>query len=136
MAGLVKKMSATLGPEFDIEVLEMHHRAKIDAPSGTALMLGQAAADGRAVSLAEKAVRQRDGHTGARNYGDIGFATLRGGAVVGEHTVMFAGPAERIEITHKAQSREMFARGAVSAAIWANDQKPGLYDMSDVLGLK
>lgn len=135
VAGLVKRMAATLGPEFDIEILEMHHRAKIDAPSGTALMLGKAAADGRGVALAEKAVRTRDGHTGARNYGDIGFAALRGGAVVGDHTVMFAGPAERIEITHKAESREMFARGAVSAAVWAQDQKPGLYNMNDVLGL-
>ena len=135
VAGLVKKMAATLGPEFDIEILEMHHRAKIDAPSGTALMLGQAAADGRAVALSEKAVRSRDGHMGARNYGDIGFAALRGGAVVGDHTVMFAGPAERIEITHKAESREMFARGAVSAAVWAKTKKPGLYNMNDVLGL-
>ncbi len=135
VAGLVRKMAATLGPEFDIEILEMHHRAKIDAPSGTALMLGQAAADGRKVALQEKAVRKRDGHTGARNYGDIGFAALRGGAVVGDHTVMFAGPAERIEITHKAESREMFARGAVSAAVWAENQKPGCYNMNDVLGL-
>ena len=135
VAGLVKKVASSLGEEFDIEILEMHHRAKIDAPSGTALMLGQAAAAGRAVALAEKAVRSRDGHTGARKNGDIGFASLRGGAVVGDHTVIFAGPAERIEISHKAESREMFARGAVKAALWAQDQRPGLYNMLDVLGL-
>ena len=132
---LVKKVAAVLGDEFDIEVLEMHHKHKIDAPSGTALMLGKAAADGRKVNLQAKSVRVRDGHTGARKVGDIGFATLRGGAVIGDHTVMFSSEAERIELTHKAQSREMFARGAVRAAMWAMDQKPGLYDMQDVLGL-
>jgi 4-hydroxy-tetrahydrodipicolinate reductase len=136
LQGLVKKVASVLGDEFDIEVLEMHHKHKIDAPSGTALMLGQAAADGRKVSLQDKSVRSRDGHTGARKAGDIGFATLRGGAVIGDHTVMFSSDAERIELTHKAQSREMFARGAVRAALWATDQKPGLYDMQDVLGLK
>jgi 4-hydroxy-tetrahydrodipicolinate reductase len=135
LAGLVKKVAATLGEDFDIEVLEMHHKHKIDAPSGTALMLGKAAADGRGVDLKEKSVRSRDGHTGARKAGDIGFATLRGGSVVGDHTVMFASDSERIEITHKAQSREMFAIGAVKAALWSHGRAPGLYDMNDVLGL-
>ncbi len=136
LQGLVRQVASMLGDEFDIEVLEMHHKHKIDAPSGTALMLGKAAADGRHVNLNAKSVRSRDGHTGARKAGDIGFATLRGGAVIGDHTVMFSSDAERIELTHKAQSREMFARGAVRAALWAKDQKPGLYDMQDVLGLK
>lgn len=135
LQGLVRQVASMLGDEFDIEVLEMHHKHKIDAPSGTALMLGKAAADGRHVNLQAKSVRSRDGHTGARKPGDIGFATLRGGAVIGDHTVMFSSDAERIELTHKAQSREMFARGAVRAALWAKDQKPGLYDMQDVLGL-
>ncbi|MBI3672895.1 MAG: 4-hydroxy-tetrahydrodipicolinate reductase [Rhizobiales bacterium] len=136
LAAMVRKVAAALGEEFDIEVLEMHHRAKIDAPSGTALLLGKAAAQGRGIDLKQRSVRVRDGHTGARPAGDIGFATLRGGSVVGEHTVMFAGPAERIELTHKAESRDIFARGAVRAALWAMDQKPGLYAMSDVLGLE
>jgi 4-hydroxy-tetrahydrodipicolinate reductase len=135
LAGLVKKVAATLGEDFDIEVLEMHHNKKIDAPSGTALMLGKAAADGRGVNLAEKSVRSRDGHTGARKAGDIGFATLRGGSVVGDHTVMFASDSERIEFTHKAQSREMFAIGAVKAALWCRGRAPGLYNMFDVLGM-
>jgi 4-hydroxy-tetrahydrodipicolinate reductase len=136
LAALVKRVAATLGPEFDIEILEMHHRAKIDAPSGTALLLGEAAAAGRAVELKQHAVRVRDGHTGARPSGHIGFATLRGGSVVGEHTVMFAGPAERLELTHKAESRDIFARGAVKAALWAMDKKPGFYSMADVLGVE
>jgi 4-hydroxy-tetrahydrodipicolinate reductase len=114
----------------------MHHNQKVDAPSGTALMLGRAAADGRHVDLGKTAVRSRDGHTGARKAGDIGFATLRGGTVVGEHTVIFAGPDERIELTHKAADRALFARGALHAALWARKQKPGLYSMMDVLGLK
>ncbi|MFO1032778.1 MAG: 4-hydroxy-tetrahydrodipicolinate reductase [Hyphomicrobiales bacterium] len=135
LAALVKKAAATLGQDFDIEVLEMHHRMKVDAPSGTALLLGKAAADGRQVSLAEKSVRVRDGHTGARNAGDIGFATLRGGSVVGDHTVIFAGNGERLELRHIAESRELFARGAVKAALWAQGRKPGLYSMMDVLGL-
>jgi 4-hydroxy-tetrahydrodipicolinate reductase len=135
LAALVKKAAATLGTDFDIEVLEMHHRAKIDAPSGTALLLGKAAADGRAISLKEHSVRVRDGHTGARNAGDIGFATLRGGTVVGDHTVIFAGNGERLELRHVAESRELFARGAVKAAIWAKGKGPGLYSMMDVLGL-
>ena len=136
LAVMVKKVAAALGEDFDIEVLEMHHKHKIDAPSGTALLLGQAAADGRNIDLKSRSVRSRDGHTGARPMGDIGFATLRGGSVVGDHTVMFAGQAERIELTHKAESRDIFARGAVRAALWAFDKKPGLYSMTDVLGLE
>lgn len=136
LAAMVRKVAASLGEDFDIEVLEMHHKHKIDAPSGTALLLGQAAAAGRNLDLKSRSVRARDGHTGARPVGDIGFATLRGGSVVGEHTVMFAGPAERIELTHKAESRDIFARGAVRAALWAMDKKPGLYSMADVLGLE
>lgn len=136
LASLVRKVAATLGEDYDIEIVEMHHKHKIDAPSGTALMLGEAAAKGRGIDLRTRAVRSRDGHTGARAAGDIGFATLRGGSVVGEHTVMFAGETERIELTHKASSREMFARGAVRAAQWAMDKPPGLYAMADVLGLE
>ena len=136
LAMMVRKVAAALGEDFDIEVLEMHHRHKIDAPSGTALLLGQAAADGRGIDLKSRSVRSRDGHTGARTQGDIGFATLRGGSVVGDHTVMFAGAAERIELTHKAESRDIFARGAVKAALWGMDRKPGLYAMTDVLGLE
>jgi 4-hydroxy-tetrahydrodipicolinate reductase len=136
LAVMAKRVAAALGKEFDIEVLEMHHRHKIDAPSGTALLLGQAAAEGRGIDLNAHSIRSRDGHTGARPSGDIGFATLRGGSVVGEHMVMFAGPAERIELTHKAESRDIFARGAVKAALWAMDKKPGLYSMTDVLGLE
>jgi 4-hydroxy-tetrahydrodipicolinate reductase len=108
---------------------------KIDAPSGTALMLGHAAAEGRAINLAQRSERGRDGVTGARKAGDIGFASLRGGSVVGEHNVIFAGPAERIELSHKAEDRMIFARGAVRAALWAHGKKPGLYSMVDVLGL-
>jgi 4-hydroxy-tetrahydrodipicolinate reductase len=136
LAALVRKVAASLGEDFDIEVLEMHHKHKIDAPSGTALLLGQAAAEGRKIDLANSSVRSRDGHTGARPKGHIGFATLRGGSIVGEHTVMFSGPDERIELTHKAASREIFARGAVRAALWAKDKKPGLYSMADVLELE
>jgi len=135
LTALVRRVAATLGPEFDIEVLEMHHRMKVDAPSGTALMLGAAAAEGRAVSLKDTAVRVRDGHTGTRRAGDIGFATLRGGSVIGEHTVIFAGDGERIELTHKADDRALFARGAVRAALWARERPPGLYAMTDVLGI-
>ena len=135
LARLVERVSAALGPEFDIEIVEMHHRRKVDAPSGTALLLGDAAARGRGVNLAERSVRVRDGHTGARQAGDIGFATLRGGSVVGEHTVIFAGDGERLELAHKAGSREIFARGAVRAAVWAFDKPPGLYAMHDVLGV-
>jgi 4-hydroxy-tetrahydrodipicolinate reductase len=135
LASLVRKAAATLGEDFDIEVLEMHHRMKVDAPSGTALLLGEAAAQGRAVALKERSVRVRDGHTGARNPGDIGFASLRGGTVVGDHSVIFAGPGERIELVHRAEDRGLFARGAVRAALWAMDKKPGYYTMADVLAL-
>lgn len=136
LMALVKRVARSLGEEFDIEVLEMHHRHKVDAPSGTALMLGQAAADGREIDLDEHSVRSRDGHTGARGRGDIGFATLRGGSVVGEHSVIFSGEAERIELSHKAESRDIFAHGAVRAALWGRGKKPGLYAMTDVLGLE
>jgi 4-hydroxy-tetrahydrodipicolinate reductase len=136
LAAMVKRVASALGEDFDIEILDMHHRAKVDAPSGTALLLGEAAAAGRGIDLQSRSVRSRDGHTGARPDGDIGFATLRGGSVVGEHTVIFAGPAERIELAHRAESRDIFARGAVRAALWAMDKKPGLYGMTDVLGLE
>ncbi len=135
LAGLVRKVARTLGEDFDIEILEMHHRAKVDAPSGTALLLGEAAAEGRGVALKSAKVAARDGHTGARNPGDIGFAVLRGGSVVGEHTVLFAGGGERIELSHRADDRALFARGALKAALWAKDRPPGLYSMADVLGL-
>jgi 4-hydroxy-tetrahydrodipicolinate reductase len=124
-----------LDPAYDIEVLEMHHRHKVDAPSGTALLLGEAAAEGRGIALEQSAVRVRDGHTGARPEGAVGFATLRGGSVVGEHSVIFAGEGERVELSHKAGDRSIFARGAVKAALWARSRKPGLYSMLDVLGL-
>jgi 4-hydroxy-tetrahydrodipicolinate reductase len=114
----------------------MHHRHKVDAPSGTALALGQAAAAGRGVALGDVAQRVRDGHPGARRQGDIGFATLRGGDVAGEHTVIFATAGERLEISHKATNRQLFARGAVRAAKWVIGKPPGLYDMKDVLGLR
>jgi 4-hydroxy-tetrahydrodipicolinate reductase len=136
LAALTKRVAQTLGAEYDIEILEMHHNKKIDAPSGTALMLGRAAAAGRAIELAQHSARGRDGMTGARRGGDIGFAALRGGTVVGDHTVIFAGPAERIELTHRAEDRMIFARGALHAALWARGKKPGLYSMVDVLGLK
>jgi 4-hydroxy-tetrahydrodipicolinate reductase len=135
LAALATQVAKTLDDEFDIEIFEMHHNKKIDAPSGTALLLGAAAAAGRNVDLAERSVRVRDGHTGARNARDIGFASLRGGTVVGDHSVIFAGPYERIELVHKAEDRMIFARGALKAALWARDRKPGLYSMADVLGL-
>jgi 4-hydroxy-tetrahydrodipicolinate reductase len=134
LMGLVEQAARVLPEAYDIEIVEMHHRHKVDAPSGTALALGRAAAEGRAVNLDDVSVRVRDGITGERKSGDIGFATLRGGDVVGDHTVMFAGAGERVEITHKAASREVFATGAVRAAMWAKGQKPGLYSMKDVLG--
>ena len=136
LAALVKRVAKTLDDEFDVEILEMHHNKKVDAPSGTALMLGRAAAEGRRIDLGQRAVRVRDGHTGARSSGDIGFAALRGGSVVGDHTVIFAGPAERIELVHRAEDRMIFARGAVRAALWARGRPPGLYSMADVLGLR
>jgi len=135
LAALVKRVAQTLDENYDIEILEMHHNKKIDAPSGTALMLGRAAAAGRGINLAAHSVRGRDGMTGARRAIDIGFAALRGGTVVGDHTVIFAGPAERIELTHRAEDRMIFARGALHAALWARGKKPGLYSMADVLEL-
>ena len=135
LVALTRRVAAVLGPDFDIEIVEMHHRHKVDAPSGTALMLGRAAAEGRGVSLDAVAARGRDGITGARPRGEIGFAALRGGDVVGEHNVIFAADGERIELVHKATDRRLFARGAVSAALWAQGRAPGLYGMADVLGL-
>lgn len=135
LSALTEKVAALLGEEFDIEIVEMHHRLKRDAPSGTALGLGRAAAKGRGVSLDEAADHERWGEIGARVKGKIGFATLRGGDVVGDHTVIFAAEGERIELTHKASSRTIFARGAVRAAAWAVGKPPGLYTMRDVLGL-
>ncbi len=132
---LTRKVAAVLGEEFDIEIVETHHNQKIDAPSGTALMLGEAAADGRGVTLADVRDSGRDGITGARKRGDIGFAALRGGDVVGEHDVIFAGAGERLVLRHIATDRMLFARGAVRAALWGRDQKPGAYSMKDVLGL-
>ncbi len=136
LAALTKRVAQTLNEDYDIEIFEMHHNKKIDAPSGTALMLGRAAASGRGVDLTKRSVRGRDGMTGARRAGDISFASLRGGTVVGDHSVIFAGPAERIELVHRAEDRMIFARGALHAALWARGQKPGLYAMADVLGLK
>ena len=135
LTALVEQVARALDPDYDIEVVEMHHRRKVDAPSGTALALGRAAAAGRGVDLEAVSQRVRDGQTGARRRGDIGFATLRGGDVVGDHSVIFAAEGERIELTHKASTREVFARGAVKAALWARGRPPGLYSMKDVLGL-
>jgi 4-hydroxy-tetrahydrodipicolinate reductase len=136
LAVLTKKVAAALDEDFDIEILEMHHNRKIDAPSGTALLFGEAAAAGRKINLQQRSARGRDGHTGARAAGDIGFASLRGGTIAGEHQVIFAGPSERIELHHKAEDRMIFARGALKAAVWARGREPGLYSMLDVLGLK
>lgn len=135
LAGLVRQAAAALGDDFDIEIVEMHHRNKVDAPSGTALLLGEAAAEGRGIALNTHSDRGRDGDTGVRKSGDIGFAALRGGSVVGDHTVILAGNAERIELGHRAESRAIFANGAVRAALWARTQPGGLYSMADVLGL-
>jgi 4-hydroxy-tetrahydrodipicolinate reductase len=132
---LTRKVAEALDPDFDIEIVEMHHHHKVDAPSGTALMLGEAAAEGRGVALNDTADRGRDGHTGARKRGDIGFAALRGGDVVGEHDVVFAAAGERIVLRHIATDRMIFARGAVKAALWGQSRKPGEYTMLDVLGL-
>lgn len=135
LRALVERVARALDADFDIEVVEMHHRHKVDAPSGTALALGRAAAKGRGVDHDAVKDAGRDGHTGARRAGDIGYAVLRGGDVVGEHTVVFAGPGERIELTHKAADRAIFAAGALRAARWAAAARPGLYSMEDVLGL-
>jgi 4-hydroxy-tetrahydrodipicolinate reductase len=136
LAALVRKVAATLGTDWDIEIAEMHHRMKVDAPSGTAVLLGEAAAQGRAVDLAETRVAVRDGQTGARPAGAIGFAALRGGTVVGDHKVIFAGQGERLELAHIAEDRGLFAQGAIKAALWGRGRKPGLYSMADVLGLE
>jgi 4-hydroxy-tetrahydrodipicolinate reductase len=135
LARLVRDAARALGREFDIEIVEMHHRMKVDAPSGTALLLGEAAAKGRGLTLSEHSERGRDGVTGARKPGAIGFASLRGGTVVGDHSVIFAGNGERIVLSHHAEDRALFARGALKAALWARGRKPGLYSMADVLGI-
>ena len=134
LLALVRQAAAVLGPQYDVEVVEMHHRHKKDAPSGTALMLAHAAAEGRGVKLDDVACYGRKGLVGERPAGEIALHALRGGSVVGDHTVMFAGDVERVEITHRAQSREAFAAGALRAALWAVGRKPGKYDMRDVLG--
>ncbi|HWY62709.1 MAG TPA: 4-hydroxy-tetrahydrodipicolinate reductase [Rhizomicrobium sp.] len=134
LAALVAKAAKAL-PNYDIEILEMHHKMKVDAPSGTALLLGEAAAKARGVPLDRHWVRGRDGNTGARPDGSIGFASLRGGSVVGEHQVILAGMGERITLSHSAEDRSIFARGAIAAARWGHGKKPGLYSMTDVLGL-
>ena len=133
---LTKQVAAALDEDFDIEVVEAHHNQKVDAPSGTALMLGEAAAAGRGVALTDVSDRGRDGMTGARKRGDIGFAAIRGGDVVGEHDVIFAAAGERIVLRHLATDRQIFARGALKAALWGQNKAPGAYDMLDVLGLK
>ncbi|WGR94639.1 4-hydroxy-tetrahydrodipicolinate reductase [Bradyrhizobium sp. ISRA443] len=135
LAALVKRVAQSLDQSFDIEILEMHHKSKIDAPSGTALMLGEAAAAGRKIALEQHSARGRDGLTGARRAGDIGFASLRGGTIAGDHSVIFAGPSERITLSHHAEDRALFAQGALKAALWAHGKKPGMYSMADVLGL-
>ena len=136
LAVLTKKVAQALDADFDIEIVEMHHNKKVDAPSGTALLFGEAAAAGRGIDLATHSERGRDGHPGARKPGNIGFASLRGGTVAGEHAVIFAGADERVELVHKATDRMIFARGALKAATWARGRAPGLYSMLDVLGLK
>ena len=137
LMGLVKQAAAALpASDWDVEVFEAHHRRKIDAPSGTALMLGQAAADGRGVDLGAVSDRARDGVTGPRKEGAIGFSVVRGGGIIGEHSVIFAGEEELLTLSHSATDRGLFARGAVAAAIWAAGKPPGLYDMQDVLGFR
>jgi 4-hydroxy-tetrahydrodipicolinate reductase len=135
LAALVKQAASQLGDDWDIEIVEMHHRHKVDAPSGTALLLGEAAAKGRGIDLKTNSERGRDGITGARTTGAIGFASLRGGSVAGDHSIIFASDNERIELIHRAESRAVFATGAVKAAMWLTGQKPGRYRMEEVLGL-
>jgi len=135
LAYLVRETAARLGEDWDIEIVEMHHRHKVDAPSGTALLLGQAAAEGRGVALDERSDRGREGVTGARGAGRFGFASLRGGSVAGDHQVILAAEGERLELGHRAESRDIFARGAVKAALWLKGRPPGRYTMADVLGL-
>lgn len=132
---LIHRAAETLGEDWDIEIVEMHHRHKVDAPSGTALLMGMAAAEGRGISLRESSERGRDGQTGARARGAIGFASLRGGTVAGEHSAYFAGENERITLTHNAENRVIFARGAVKGVLWLIGREPGRYTMNDVLGL-
>ena len=135
LARLVREAAAALGDGWDVEILEMHHRNKVDAPSGTALLLGEAAASGRGIALAENSERGRDGHTGARGEGAIGFASLRGGTVAGEHSVILAGEDERIVLSHVAEDRTLFARCALTGAAWLIGREPGRYTMEDVLGI-
>ncbi|MBX7532555.1 4-hydroxy-tetrahydrodipicolinate reductase [Qipengyuania sp. 1XM1-15A] len=135
LAHLVREAASRLGDDWDIEILEMHHRRKVDAPSGTALLLGEAAAQARGIELAENSESGRDGQTGPRQTGAIGFAALRGGTVAGEHSVILAGEQERITLSHSAENREIFARGAVRAASWLREQEPGRYTMEEVLGI-
>ena len=135
LAHLVRETAARLGPDWDVEILEMHHRHKVDAPSGTALLLGEAAASGRGIELAANGERGRDGDTGARGAGSIGFASLRGGTMAGDHSVIFAGPEERLTLAHSAENRTIFARGAIRAAEWLIAKAPGRYTMAQVLGL-
>ncbi|MFC0339812.1 4-hydroxy-tetrahydrodipicolinate reductase [Paracoccus niistensis] len=135
LVGLTRRVAAALGEDWDIEVVEAHHRHKVDAPSGTALMLGEAAAEGRGATLEELRVPAREGMTGPRKLGSIGFSAIRGGDVVGEHDVIFAAAGERVVLRHLATDRAIFARGALRAALWGQDKGPGEYDMADVLGL-
>jgi 4-hydroxy-tetrahydrodipicolinate reductase len=135
LAALVRQAASQLGDDWDIEIVEMHHRHKVDSPSGTALLLGEAAAGGRNIELTANSERGRDGITGARTTGAIGFASLRGGSVAGDHIVIFASDNERIELIHRAENRGIFARGAVKAAMWLSGQKAGRYGMNEVLGL-
>ena len=135
LAHLVREAASRLGPDWDIEIVEMHHRMKVDAPSGTALLLGEAAAAGRGIVLGEHSERGRDGHTGVRASGAIGFAALRGGTVAGDHSVILAGDEERITLSHSAENRMIFARGAVRGAAWLIGQAPGRYSMADMLGI-
>ncbi|KAA6405189.1 4-hydroxy-tetrahydrodipicolinate reductase [Candidatus Tokpelaia sp.] len=135
LAALVQKAAKALSTDFDIEILEMHHRDKRDAPSGTALLLAQAAAKGRATDLQKHSIHSRNGFTGARPAGAIGFAALRGGTIVGEHSVIFAGPGEHLTLSHTAERRDIFAAGAIAAALWAKNKPHGLYSMRDVLEL-
>ena len=135
LVALTRKVAAALDEEFDVEIIEQHHKHKVDSPSGTALMLGEAAADGRGMRLADTAVKGRDGITGARKKGSIGFASIRGGDIVGKHDVLFASNGEQLILSHNATDRNIFARGALKAVIWGRDKQPGQYDMMDVLGL-
>ena len=135
LAKLVREAAGTLGPAWDIEIVEMHHRRKVDAPSGTAMLLGEAAAKGRGIDLTDNSESGRDGHTGARGEGAIGFASLRGGTVAGEHSVILAGENERIVLGHVAEDRVLFARGALTGAAWLIGKAPARYTMEDVLGL-